>query len=197
MQRHVQKHHTGFTLVETLVAITILLLVVIGPMTAAQKGVQNAYYANEQIAATFLAQEAIEAVRELRDTYGLDALLHGGDSYGWIDIDPSDLPNACGPNSTHGCRYDTSDPDLFVECNTTADCDVQYFESTKTYGHGSGGVDSGFNRSMRIDWPSGGSSPNEGEPIEVTVTVSWQSNVLNAAEVVLQTWIYDQYQRYE
>jgi prepilin-type N-terminal cleavage/methylation domain-containing protein len=48
----------GFTLVETLVAVTVLLLVIVGPMTVAQKGIQNAYFANEQVTAVFLAQEA-------------------------------------------------------------------------------------------------------------------------------------------
>ncbi len=36
------KNSNGFTLVETLVAIGVLLLAIIGPMTVAQKGIQNA-----------------------------------------------------------------------------------------------------------------------------------------------------------
>lgn len=71
--KHTIHKEKGFTLVETLVAITILLLVIIGPITAAQKGVQQAYYANEQLSAVFLAQEAIEAVRERRDNQALAA----------------------------------------------------------------------------------------------------------------------------
>lgn len=63
----------GFTLVETLVAIAILLLIIIGPITAAQKGIQQAYYANEQLSAVFLAQEAIEAIRQRRDDQALEA----------------------------------------------------------------------------------------------------------------------------
>jgi prepilin-type N-terminal cleavage/methylation domain-containing protein len=68
---HTQIH--GFTLVETLVAIAVLLIVIIGPISAAQKGIQQAYYANEQLSAVFLAQEAIEAVRQLRDDRALEA----------------------------------------------------------------------------------------------------------------------------
>jgi prepilin-type N-terminal cleavage/methylation domain-containing protein len=63
----------GFTLVETLVAIAVLLLIIIGPISAAQKGIQQAYYANEQASAVFLAQEAIEGVRERRDDRALQA----------------------------------------------------------------------------------------------------------------------------
>ena len=39
-------HDKGFTLVESLVAIGILLVVIIGPLTIAQKGIQQAYFAN-------------------------------------------------------------------------------------------------------------------------------------------------------
>lgn len=70
---HTKGTKNGFTLVETLIAITILLLVIIGPITAAQKGVQQAYYANEQITAVFLAQETVEAIRERRDDQALEA----------------------------------------------------------------------------------------------------------------------------
>ena len=63
----------GFTLVETLVAIAVLLLIIIGPITAAQKGIQQAYYANEQLSAVFLAQEAIESIRQRGDDRALKA----------------------------------------------------------------------------------------------------------------------------
>jgi prepilin-type N-terminal cleavage/methylation domain-containing protein len=76
MKHHLSKtsySSSGFTLVETLVAIAVLLLIIIGPISAAQKGIQQAYYANEQASAVFLAQEAIEAVRERRDDRALQA----------------------------------------------------------------------------------------------------------------------------
>jgi prepilin-type N-terminal cleavage/methylation domain-containing protein len=76
MKHYATKHtreEQGFTLVETLVAIAILLLIIIGPITAAQKGIQQAYYANEQLSAVFLAQEAIEAIRQRRDDRALEA----------------------------------------------------------------------------------------------------------------------------
>lgn len=66
-------YQRGFTLVETLVAISVLLVVIIGPISAAQKGIQQAYYANEQLSAVFLAQETIEAVRQRRDDLALEA----------------------------------------------------------------------------------------------------------------------------
>ena len=57
----------GFTLVETLVAISILMIAIVGPMTIAQNGLSSSIYAREQFIAQFLAQDALEYVRNVRD----------------------------------------------------------------------------------------------------------------------------------
>ena len=58
----------GFTLVETLVAISILLVAVVGPISLIGDAVHKIYYAKDQIIAINLAQEGIEAVRQKRDS---------------------------------------------------------------------------------------------------------------------------------
>ncbi len=50
----------GFTIIESLVAITILIIGVLGPMTAATRGITDGLYAQNQLIATHLAQEALE-----------------------------------------------------------------------------------------------------------------------------------------
>lgn len=57
----------GFTLIETLVAISILMIAVVSPLTIAQKGLSSAFYAKDQIIASYLAQDAIEYLRNLSD----------------------------------------------------------------------------------------------------------------------------------
>ena len=57
----------GFTLVETLVAISILLISIVGPLTIASKGLLSARFARDQITAFYLAQEATELIRNKRD----------------------------------------------------------------------------------------------------------------------------------
>src|SRR3989344_6012910 len=59
--------NAGFTLIETMVAITLLTVAITAPMTLATKSLSTAYYARDQIAAFHLAQEAIESVRHVRD----------------------------------------------------------------------------------------------------------------------------------
>lgn len=61
------KPSSGFTLIETLVAISILMIAVTSPLTIAQKGLSSAFYAKDQIIASYLAQDAIEYLRNLSD----------------------------------------------------------------------------------------------------------------------------------
>ncbi len=58
----------GFTLIESLVAITLLTVSIVGPMALAEQSLTSAYYARDQITASYLAQDGIEAIRELRDS---------------------------------------------------------------------------------------------------------------------------------
>ncbi len=57
----------GFTIIETLVAITILMIAIVGPLTIAHKGLQAANQARDQIVASYLAQDAIEYVRNVKE----------------------------------------------------------------------------------------------------------------------------------
>lgn len=57
----------GFTLLETLVAITVLLMALTGPFAIAQQSLKSSYYARDQVTAFYLAQEGIEYVRAMRD----------------------------------------------------------------------------------------------------------------------------------
>lgn len=68
----------GFTLIETLVAIAILTLAVAGPLLVASRALVSAQIAQEQLAASYLAQEGIEYVRMMRDDEYLAAYQAGG-----------------------------------------------------------------------------------------------------------------------
>jgi prepilin-type N-terminal cleavage/methylation domain-containing protein len=57
----------GFTLVETLAAITLITVAIVAPMALTVQSLQVAFYARDQITASNLAQEGIEAIRSLRD----------------------------------------------------------------------------------------------------------------------------------
>ncbi len=61
-------YSSGFTLVETMVAITILLIAVVGPMSAIGGSLRQINTARDQMIAVNLAQEGIEIVRQKRDS---------------------------------------------------------------------------------------------------------------------------------
>ncbi len=57
----------GFTLLETLVAVSIVTIAIVAPMSLASQSLTASYYARDQLIASQLAQEAIEVVRHIRD----------------------------------------------------------------------------------------------------------------------------------
>lgn len=67
----------GFTLVETLVSISIFTMSILGLMTVLSQGIVDIGYAKKKIMAGYLAQEGIEYVRNMRDTYVLYTPLTG------------------------------------------------------------------------------------------------------------------------
>lgn len=71
---------SGMTLIETLVAITILSVAIVAPMTLTMQSLAAAYYARDQIVSFYLAQEAIESVRSVRDNNILRIALNEPDA---------------------------------------------------------------------------------------------------------------------
>jgi type II secretory pathway pseudopilin PulG len=178
------RYTKGFTLVETLVAITILIMVIVGPMTIAQKGVQNAYFANDQVTAVFLAQEAIEGVRELRDKVALD--VYDGnrnvDTRSWF-------PDTCA----YGCVYNPHQTTNVLSSCTGGTCAKLFLnDETGEYSHTTGSTYSPFSRIVTMDTSYAAATGG----VLVNVRVTWQ-NKGSSKEVKLQTWVYDHYQRYE
>lgn len=187
----------GFTMVETLVAISILLVVIIGPMTIAQKGIQNAYFARDQLTAVFLAQEAIEAVRELRDNQGLvvyDQLVQNhSTSYKTWDWFGGFHDASCfdsGPAG--GCKFDP-DTRTFEACGANDACKLRITDDGKyTYVIASDSNPSIFVRKVYIEKIGTNA-------VKVRVVVTWNATALGGAprEVKLETWLYDRYKYYE
>ena len=65
--RNVGLNKQGFTLVETLVAISILMIAITGPLTIASKALTTALTSRDQVIATFLAQDVHEYIHSIKD----------------------------------------------------------------------------------------------------------------------------------
>lgn len=68
----------GFTLIETLIAVCILTLSIVGPLVAANRAIVSAQISRDQLTASYLAQEGIEYVRAIRDNVFLTEYMTGG-----------------------------------------------------------------------------------------------------------------------
>lgn len=62
------KNNSGFTLIETLVALFILSLVITSVISLLSSNIFAARYAKNEIKATYIAQEGIDYLRNLRDS---------------------------------------------------------------------------------------------------------------------------------
>lgn len=103
---------TGFILIETIVAIGILMLAIPAALTVASKSVFLASYSKDQVIATYLAQEGIEIIRNHRD----ENMLRG---VPWLVGITSSACPATTPGK--GCRvdYGPSDENPLIETCTT------------------------------------------------------------------------------
>lgn len=151
------KQKKGFTLVETLVAVVILTFAIAGPLSIASRSLFSSTVAREQIVAIYLAQEAIEGVRSIRDQNGLNGVS-------WL----TDLP-AIGTNFTIdlvNINGGTNKPTI-AACPGTCSA-INYDPATRLYQYGSGSA-SNFTRTVRID-----SVPDKTDEVKVSVTVTWE-----------------------
>lgn len=90
--------YRGFTIIETLVAIAVLLLAITVPLTLAERSLAAGEAARQEVAAFYLAQEAMEFVRNLRDENALQG--RGGGSSWLAGLSECLLPEGCGIDPT-------------------------------------------------------------------------------------------------
>jgi prepilin-type N-terminal cleavage/methylation domain-containing protein len=166
----------GFTLIETLVAITILMLAITGPLTVAHKGLTSSVYARDQMIASYLAQDAIEYVKNIRDTDKLQGRS-------WLYSFDANSQHDC---VTGNCTVDTVKSEIYHcsgACTTsgilyTDDTVGGYFHRTSS-GVSTAGIATQFNRVVRITVASTSASE-----ATLAVTVSWHNGtVANAVTI--------------
>lgn len=180
MQTHTSER--GYSFVEVLVAIAILLVGLVGPLTIASTGLKNATFAREQNIAFFLAQEGIEGVLYLREEAGLEHLENDSAStWDWVDA----LPEACFTGSR--CAVDIS-RFLVYECRPIAMCDLYLYDSgTVRYRHTVGGEDTPYRRMLFFE-------SVDAHTLRVQSVVNWRAGAYGTFEsVTLETYITDIY----
>lgn len=99
--------HCGFTLVEALVAISLLMIAISSPMYIAQKGLSASIFSRDQMTASFLVQDGIEAVKNIRDYVAINQIDTGNPYSDWLGP-LSDC--ICEDTEGSSCDFDSSQP---------------------------------------------------------------------------------------
>jgi len=140
---------SGFTLIETMVALTIALSVMTAVFSAVTTSVQSTSNARNTITAFYLAQEAFEYVKNKRDTNGLNGnnWLAGMDSC--IGGTPC-IPSASLDSSTLTFidvdAFSTVDERLYLATGDSGIDNVTFYSHLR-----SDGLFSGFTREIEIE----------------------------------------------
>lgn len=86
------ENNVGFTLLETIVALAVILAAVVGPITLITRSIFNFSFAKNKLIANNLAQEGLELMRLVRDNNVLCDSLNGPPVWRW-NRNPDDSEN--------------------------------------------------------------------------------------------------------
>lgn len=154
----------GFTLIETMVAVAILAVAIIGPFVAIQNALVASYSARDQLIASMLAQEGIEYVRGIRDGNYIYNVANPTAAVSWlagIDSGTSCVNQNCTVDfqqKTHSVCSGACTP---LNKNATSN-----LYSTQS---GAGYSASPFTRTVRL------TSITANREMQVTSTVTWST----------------------
>lgn len=163
---------SGFTLVETLVAISLLFVLFAGPFAILQQSIRTGAFVKDQTVAYYLAQDAEEYIKNMRD----NSLIAGTPHFG-------EFIAACGTT----CYLETtkarpaSTADVVHVCTGTCP-PLRYDEASDLYGYDPGDPVSPYIRTITV-------TPDPDDPLNtheflVSVSVSWSAGFVPRAVTV-------------
>ena len=174
----------GFTLIETLAAILLISVAIVAPMGLTVESIEGAYYARDQITASNLAQEGIEAVRSVRDANILTTalgtqtdLFHGIPTAHAFEVDGTQIMPA----------------NVIIDNSCNSGCQSLSTNGT-LYGYPS---DSGFTqptiftRTMTAAPVAGATIGGIVQEIQITSTVTWKTAAYKTETVTLTEDLYN------
>ena len=133
-----KQNKKGFSLVETLVALFVFSVAIMATMTVMSQGISNITNAKNKITASFLAQEGIEFIKNMKDSFSLEE----DKSLGWNKFISAINNSSC---DTDGCyvltdeyTFNMSNYPLKRDFNSLVNqcqnnCSIVYFKEVGVY----------------------------------------------------------------
>jgi len=208
MKKNGSKKQNGFSLIESLIAIAILMIVVTAMYTVLSGYIKNSFFVSRNITATFLARDGLEYVKHAANSN------RANEDTEWLDgLEGCTINTTFSPIDTGNerCVVDSGipnfhTPDALSRCMTGSCPKFSYSESLNQYGYGVGGdwKETRFTREVSmleifsidpesaIAWseepPVG--VPKRPDIIKITSTVTWEEDG-NIKKVELVDYMFD------
>ena len=155
---------SGFTIVESLVAITILVTAVIGAMSAVQSGLSSYIFSKDQITAFYLAQEGFEQLRNIRDENHLNGVY-------WLTNITAETDDPC--YFGQACIVSPIETSDATRCSSPGNCPVvRQDPDNGFYGYDASWDETKFRREIELSYVGA-------DEITATVTVYWNKGLIN------------------
>jgi len=182
---------SGFTIIEALVAIFILTISISSMLGVTASSISFAKYADNEIVSNYLLQEAVDYIRNDRDTIAFQ--MKDDPSGGWNNFLTkynSCLTNLCDikVNESHSVKPPYND---VLSCGN-AGCEALYYIKDNAnvsnpnffYSHDGSGVLSNFTRSIKMEKIIVNGIPNDNQ-IKITVTLDWKNGAGSKSQTLV------------
>lgn len=182
-----KRHAQGFTIIETLVAIFILLVATTGPLGFVQTGLRSSFTARDQIVAFYLAQDAIETIKNQLDNTYISSSRQTNTN--WLVLLDACEPTIPGPENTVVCGVEVNSTIKYESCSETCP-PLKYINSgTKGFVSDSNlnGDVSRYTRTLYV------TEIVDEKELQVVVKVSWDTNFFGEREIIVQENLYKKY----
>ena len=196
---HTTSTQAGFSLVEVLVSITILLLVIVGPLQIVSRSINSTNFATEQVNAWFLAQEGLELAQKGRDDLVLQNFKLQINPPGEANPITEFLADYATCFSADGCGLTIGNGTTLpapVTCGVISNCRLYLTSSSNSdrssYQHAiSGNTITPYTRVIKMErFPASGTV----REIRVTSTITWRTgSLISSQRVTANTYLFNVY----
>src|SRR3989338_862551 len=166
--------HQGFTLIETLVAISVLVIAIVVPLRVISQSLKSASFTRESITAAHLAQEGVELMN-------IAVASSTSDLNTYWDWDTSTYPQS-------GFSFEPITREL-IHCDSTSANPCKMYLGEEGYTHAITASTTPFARALYVRL-------NDVDPLRVAVesVVTWR-NVFGVTSTSSRTvWFYNRYE---